>query len=154
MSITNIIETTKSIAISNKLNSTEISIYNYICREYSKTFHTPLKEVFKLDPEFVCLHFYEERMSELDKNENIEDLIDLINSLKDPNYDIEKERKMREELFKIEKEEEERVRQHRPVHESLESQKTHQIDNFSASNKPKSGGINMDLISQLEKEGK
>jgi hypothetical protein len=43
--------------------------YRHVCRWYSQTFHTPLKDVFDLDEGFVLQHYYEHHFEGLDDAE-------------------------------------------------------------------------------------
>ena len=161
MSLFDLIDSIKSPALANRLYQNEAAYWRKICRQYSKAFSVSLQEVYNMDPEKVCLDLFEDQLQELDLDENLNDIEDLLNSLKDPNYNIEKERKMREEMAKIVEEEERRLAAHEPIHPSLKGQKTHQNRVNSGTQKgnqelPKSGGINMDVINRLaneEKEG-
>lgn len=43
--------------------------YRHVCRWFSKTFHTPLLEVYDLDDVFVWTHYYEHHFEEMEDDE-------------------------------------------------------------------------------------
>lgn len=55
-------------------------------REYAETFHTPLHDVVKLDPEFVLRHIYENKYSHSEVNGELEDFLEKLYQFKDPSY--------------------------------------------------------------------
>jgi hypothetical protein len=101
-----LLETAQAVALSNRLNATEVSIYEKICREYSKTFHTELTKVYDLSFEFVVCQLYADRLDGWNEEENKDEFIDLFGSLSDPDYDANKEKALREENRKLIEEEE------------------------------------------------
>lgn len=158
------IETCQSIAICNKLYPSDEANWHYICREYSKTFHTPLHEVLKLNPEFTCTQLFSEQFNRLDleEQEDLETVSDIINSLKDPEYDIKKEKALRDELKRYQEEEKLRLEEGRSIHHTLDAKGNKLPNSQIVKNKteskqitelPKEGGINMDLIRQLQNDG-
>jgi hypothetical protein len=150
-----LIETAQILALQDRLIATEASIWHKSCREYSKRFHEPLSQVLNLDPLHVLTELYADQLSEWNLEEQIEDLKDLIGSIEDPNYDIEKERADRESLKKLEEEEAERILENRPIHESVEKEK-YKFNKEDAKTMPKalpkSGGINFNAIRHLQSE--
>jgi hypothetical protein len=155
MSFRDFIETFQSQALSDKLAPSDQASWNYICREYSKIFHTPLHEVFKLSPEFVCLHIFAEQLSNVDIEENLELLQDKLSALLDPEFDIKRERAYREELKQIQEQENLRLAEGRAVHPSLDKKtKKEPPKEELPSDLPKQGGLSAALIKQLQdKEG-
>ena len=153
MNFNELMESAQAIALESKLRPDELATWNLTCREFSKRFHTPLLEVHKLDPMFVMTELYSDQLADWDSEERIDDLTDLLGSLTDPEYDVKKERTFREEMRRIMEDEEERVKSGRAVHESLEPKSFGEKPKDEAPNKlPASGGINMDLIKQLQNE--
>lgn len=67
--IINLYDLAQMEAIENVLDPTDAYIHRRICRWYSKTFHTPLHEVFKLDLYDVLTHYYEATMEEFEPND-------------------------------------------------------------------------------------
>lgn len=120
MELKDLLETAQALALANKLAPNEEAAWNRVARAYSKTFHTPLHEVVKLDPEQVALAYYEEQMESWKEDEHMEDILDLIYGLQDPNYDANKEKELREQYKRIEEEEAIRIADGRAIHHSLE----------------------------------
>lgn len=152
MSFSDIIQSARAIAIANKLRPDEIAFWHSICREYSKLFSTPLHLVLKMDPEYVILEVYSDQMSEWNEEDKLEEFLDMIGYLKDPDYDSTKARLLREENQKIIEEEHERIRLNKPIHESLVKKEEKKLES-KPKEIPKSGGINMGLIKQLQNDG-
>lgn len=74
-------------AIETAINPTADSIYRIKCREYSIRFHTPLDKVLnELDPIFVMQQLHEEQYTPRSANEEIEELLEILNKIKDPSY--------------------------------------------------------------------
>lgn len=148
MTFRDLLETTQAIALSNRLNPTEEAVYTRYCREFSKRFSMSLIEVYDLNPEFVLTELFSDYLSDWDTDERMEDFLDLHGSLSDQDYDAKKERDYREQMRRILEEERLRVKEKRPIHESMSPKQTQKKEI------PKSGGINMDLIKQLQNEEK
>jgi uncharacterized protein YejL (UPF0352 family) len=62
------------------------SIWRMKLREYSQKFFTPLHEVQELDPLFVLQALNEERYHPSIVDEELEELLDTLNKMKDPKY--------------------------------------------------------------------
>lgn len=72
MKLSNIQYLYKSIqikAIESVLDSDDAYSYRKICRWYSKTFHTPLQDVYNLDFEHVLSNYYESTFEEIPYND-------------------------------------------------------------------------------------
>jgi hypothetical protein len=145
-----LLETAQSVALAGRLNPTEVVVYEKVCREYSKTFHTELMKVYELPFEFVVTQIYADRLDNWSEEEQRDDFLDLYGSLADPDYDANKERAHREEMRKILEEEQLRLQEGRAIHPSLENKKAKEEKKLPPKEIPKSGGINMDLIKQLQ----
>jgi len=157
MSFRELLETAQSIALSEKLHPTEVSIWYKYCREFSTRFHTSLIEVLTLDPEFVVHQVTSDQLSTWNTEERIDDVLDLIGNLSNPNYDQEKEKALREEMRQIVEEEKRRVEMGEAIHSSLDTSKKFgdkPKEDTGEKELPKSGGINMSLIKQLQNEEK
>lgn len=90
----------KTIAVSNVVNPDEEYFYRFICRWFSKTFATPLMEVYSLDPHTVLLHYFESRMEGMDEEE-----LDLeIRRTVDPSFDENEEESLQEFIKQVEEE--------------------------------------------------
>jgi len=159
VSMKEIAETAQAIALSTKLSPTESSIYERMCREYSKLFFTELTKVHELPMEFVFNQIYANSFDKWDEEERLNDIFDVIGSLSNPDYDAQKERALREEMQRILEEENKRVEEKRAIHPALEKDKTKfvkqeekPIENLIPKELPKSGGVNMALIRQLQND--
>lgn len=101
----------------NKVEPTEHSAYRFICREYSKKFHTPLHIVeHELALDYVILHYCESQLDAMDIDENIEKILDKLYELQDPEYVKQKKQNLDEDIKKYEDEEELRLAEGRPIH--------------------------------------
>ena len=72
MKLSNIQYLYKSIQIKpieSVLDSDDANSYRKICRWYSKTFHTPLQDVYNLDFEHVLSNYYESTFEEIPYND-------------------------------------------------------------------------------------
>jgi len=152
MSFRELLETSQSIAISNRLLPDEQAIWNKYCREFSKRFNTSLTEVHKLSPEFVLTELFSDYLADWDVEDKLEDIFDMIGSLKDPGYDAAKEKAIRDELKKLEEDERLRLEENRPVHDSLVVKKFGDKPKEEKVELPKSGGINSELIRRLQND--
>lgn len=94
----------KDIALSNTMSEPTDYQYRNICRWYSKTFFTPLHQVFELPPHTVLLTFFEEGY----KNMEEEELVLEANRAIDPNFDENEEKAIEDFIEMIEDEEAEK----------------------------------------------
>jgi hypothetical protein len=157
MSFRDLLTTSQILALSEKLHPDEIAVYERYCREFSTRFSTPLLEVRALDPLFVLTQVSCDDLANFNPDENLDALLDMIGSLSDKNYDQKREAAIREEMRLIEEREAERLEKGEAVHASLEKKDKRVIaPDQPKPQMPKSGGINMGLINQLnnsDKEG-
>ncbi len=108
-------------ALASKLAPTSDSTWRKICRTYAKKFHTPLPQVLKMSAEEVALHVFEDNLDDLDTEEHLEQLLDLVYTLDDPEYAAQKQREIEEFDREAERQEEERVKAGRPIHPAMAS---------------------------------
>lgn len=74
-------------AISFAIDPTIESVWRIRCREYSQKFFTPLHVVMnELDPLMVLQALYEEKYNPSIVDEELEELLDILNKIKDPSY--------------------------------------------------------------------
>ena len=104
-----LVEICKAEAIAFKLFPTEQSSWRYFCRKFSEKFHTPLKEVFEMDPEMVILNVYESQLEDLTIEDKIDQIMEQIYTIEDPNYESQKEEDLEDFIRQAELEEEERI---------------------------------------------
>ena len=140
-------------ALANAVRPTESSSFRAICRSYSKLFPTPLHLVLNLDPEFVILNVYEHQAESLDlKNyQRLEDLLDRLSSIDDPNHESKKKKEQEEFDRKAEAEEAERIKAGRPVHQPKKT--LLKKEEKPEEKRPTQGSINLDLLAQMQNEG-
>ena len=148
-----IIELCQAEALSDKFDPTQISIWENICRTYSKKFFTPLHEVLKMDVEFVLRQIYADQMDEANFEEHLDDLVDLLNHLEDPDYDSDAEKDLQKFIKEAEEEEKERIANRLPLKSIFK--KGHELKKpkiILAEELPKSGGINLAHLVDDENE--
>lgn len=155
MGIKELIDYCQAEAVASKLHPTEESLWRLFCREYSKTFHTPLHLVLEMPPEEVLLHVYEERMDsdawDEDTDEGLQRILDLISMLEDPEYVSVQAKELEDFIEEAERLENERIEQGKPIHPGLryESETKRPEPPLNA---PKSGGINLSYLEKEENE--
>jgi hypothetical protein len=112
-----IAESCRAEAIAGRLSPTELSNWRYFCREYSKTFHTPLHEVLVMSPEKVILAYFEEQLDKkrLGEAEDFESIVTEVRRIEDPDYDEHREKEMDDFVAGIEAWEENRIKTGAPI---------------------------------------
>ena len=102
MAFRDILEYCRIKAMADLLFSTEESVWRDACRNYSESFHTPLLEVMKLDPEHVLLNNFERQLKDIELEENIENILEQFYKIENPNYDQEVEEELQRFIRKVE----------------------------------------------------
>jgi hypothetical protein len=107
----------KEIALANVSQPDSEYFYRKVCRWFSKTFHTPLSEVYKLSFDDILLAYFEEGYEKLSDSEDGEEAIyvDMVKAV-DPEYD-EKEEEAIEDFIEMVEAEEEAKRKSRGISE-------------------------------------
>jgi|ERR1700677_765267 len=150
ISINDVIDFCRAEALAGKLHPTEVSDWRWFCREYSKTFHTPLHFVMnELEAEHVILCVLEEGLDSkrLSKREDFETIIEELRRLEDPEYEHNKEKEIEDWTAGIEDWEADRLKKGAPLprkgakQEPVEPIKTQM---------PKEGGINLSYLAEEE----
>ena len=152
MSFRDLLDTASAQALADHLSPTEISVWERYCREFSTKFHTPLVEVQSMDPLFVVKQVNANNLEDFNAEERLPDLLDMLGSLSDPDYDAKKERAIREEMRGIEEQEAERIKNNEPVHHSLVKDKRVITKEQPPKELPKSGGVNFSYLENYENE--
>ena len=136
-----LIEIAKLKAILSKLQPDEAFTWRSIEREYSKTFHTPLHEVRKLDPEEVMLALCEDGLERFntDEESELQAVLDNLYSIEDPEYDRKRDEEEIAYNEQAVREEEEKLRKKELKKKAKET---------PAKELPKSGGINLSYLSE------
>lgn len=148
-----LLEYCQAEAIANRMNPTEDSLYRYFCREYSEKFFTPLYLVLEMDAEHVLLNVYEKRSENIDLEDyqKLDAVLDSIKSILDPNYENIKVKEQDEFDKQAELEEEERVKDNKPVY--VPKKKTlFKKEQAPVENRPTQGSINLDYLSRQDSE--
>jgi len=123
MKFSELLEYCESEAILGKLENTELVVWRYICRSYSKKFNTPLHIVMhQLPPEDVILAHYESELDDYDIEENAEKILDMVYTLQDPEYATQKREELSDDIKRYEEEELERIKTGRPIHKALKNE--------------------------------
>jgi hypothetical protein len=154
-----LLDTCKIESIANTFSPTHESVYRMLCREYSQKFFTPLHEVIKLDARFIILNVFESRYEKLDfdKIEILEDLLDTVYSIEDPNYERAKDEDLKNDIENYEQEEKERMERGLSVLEwnRLKKKKEESsLEEEEPQELPKSGSLDMSKLGfNSDKEG-
>jgi len=92
----------KEIALANVVDPTSEYLFRYVCRWYSKTFHTPLHVVItELPLSEVLLAYFEEGYEMMDEDERFVEVMRAI----DPSFDEQEEESIQKFIEMIEAEE-------------------------------------------------
>lgn len=150
-----LLEYCQAEAIANRMNPTEESLWRYFCREYSESFFTPLYLVLDMDPEHVLLNVYEKRSEKIDLEDyqKLEAILDTIKSMRDPDYEANKQREQDEFDRQAELEEEERIKANRPVYQPKSKKTLSKKTEEPIEKRPTQGSINLDYLSRQDSEG-
>ena len=130
-----ILEHSQLRAIDAAINPTAESIYRIKCREYSIKFHTALDQVMKLDPMFVAQTLFEDLFHPSIVNEELEELMDKLYIMKDPNYSRMKQEEVEDLVDAVLNKEIARAAKKKITSQEITSQIR------AAEAKPKSGGL-------------
>lgn len=149
ISLDDIIDYCRAEAISGKFYPTEVSNWRWFCREYSKTFHTPLLEVMTMDPEHVILAVFEDGYDSrrLKNKEHVDTIIDDLRRLEDPNYDANRENEMKDWSAGIEQWDKNRVAKGATLPKKNDPKAPPAVPTKPL---PKEGGINLSYMSKEE----
>lgn len=156
MDLLDLINTTIAVAIQGKLTTNEEYFYRKICRFYSKTFNTPLDQVFNLDPYLVFLAYYEESTDkfDLDTDEDVQNMLDKIYGIEDPNYNKAKEENLEHFIKQIETNNEKKIKKAQKKSEPIDSSEKSLLENEQTvtDNLPRGGLINLSYLEKLDNE--
>lgn len=121
MTFQELIEYCQTAALASKLAPDDEAVYRTLCRTYSEMFNTPLYLVKQMEPLDAILEVYEKQFSDIDVEENLEQILDMLYGLEDPDYATTKRNELKEFMKKAEEEEKKRIEEGRPIHKSLKS---------------------------------
>ncbi len=149
-----LVDACKAKAILGVLATSEASQWRFVCRTYSKTFNTRLVDVLAMDPEHVILNFFEEQMKDLDteKSEHVEQLLEMIYELEDPDYANTKKQAQDEFDKEFEKQEADRVLKGIPIHPSLKGMVKNTFEKLDSVDEkmPTGGSLDTSMFNQDE----
>lgn len=130
----------KAKAIGESIRPDDDTIYREFCRTYSETFHTPLLQVYDLDPEHVILNVFEHQLKDYDTENNLNPLIEQINRIANPNFDSDEEEALQDYIKDLQAKED----------KTKEPEKKPEEEVVIPEDAPKSGGVD---FSDLNDEG-
>lgn len=150
----------KAEAAENLLYPTEVTVFNSLCREFSKRFNTPLPQVLELDPEFVMRHVFEDDYSkntDLSKYEDLEWLNERVGEMLDPDFHKKKEVEIIDFMKQAVRDDQERVKLGKPIHPAMKEH-VNPLDSPKKSSEmekpkvelPAHGGVNFDYLGKNE----
>src|SRR5579863_6632204 len=119
MTFDELLDAASAEALACKMEPTVESTWRKIARTYSERFCTPLDQTLKLDPHMVALHVFESNLESYDNDEHLENLLDMIYTLSDPDYAAQKEVELEEFIKESRRQEAERIKAGRPIHPSM-----------------------------------
>ena len=152
MDLKELLEYCESIALAGKLSPTEDSVWRSICRSYSRKFSTPLHLVMEMEPEFVITQFYEDQFDDVDEEDQIEKIYDMILTLEDPEYAKQKQEELDSFIEQAELEEQERIKNNKPIHPALRGESQPNIPKLQEPPKPTSGSVSLSHLASEESE--
>jgi len=161
MEFKDLLDLAQAQAISNTLEHTEVSVWRSICRSYSKKFATPLHLCLDgtIPMEDVMLAVYEEQLENFDEENDIDNILDTIYTIEDPDYEQQKKYELGEFIHKAEREEAERIKAGKPIHKAMKDEESWPTEKtlpkkVKPKKLPKSGGINLSYLEAEEKDSK
>jgi hypothetical protein len=145
--LNDVVEFCKAQALAYKLYPSEEADWRWFCREYSKTFHTPLHQVLEMEPEHVILCVFEDMFDSkrLKDKKHFDQIVDELRRLEDPNYDATKANEMDDWVAGVEEWDDAREEVGLPI--PIKGVKSAQEKEL-----PKEGGINLAYLSKEEEK--
>lgn len=129
-------------AIEAALDPSLASIWRMKLRDYSIKFHTPLHEVQQLDPMFVLQHLYEDRYHPSIVEDELEELLDKLQVIKDPTYSRLSQQETEDLVDAVINRELKRA--------SVKKAAVEKVEEKVSLPKPKSGSMNFSQLEELE----
>jgi hypothetical protein len=151
MEFKELLEALQIEGILDKFYPTDASVWESICREYSKQFHTPLHLVLEMPPTFILRHYYANQLDDIKLDDKAEHLLEIIRAIEDPNYEKTKEEEITEFLDDAEREEEERVKSGISLSQHLSKKKKNKKP--AKPEEPKKGFIDLSYLEREEMLG-
>lgn len=138
-------------AIALAIDPTTESIWRMRCREYSEKFHTPLHIVEKeLDPIYILQHLYEIQYSPRVIDEELNEVLEQLYRIKDPNYSPLSKEEMEDLVDAVMNKEIQRLsKKKRPTQQTIRQEiKKEQL--AETIQKPKKGSMSFGELEKLE----
>lgn len=134
-------------AIEAAISPNAESIYRIRCRDYSQRFHTPLHMVMnELDPMIVLQTLYEDKYTPASVEEELEELIEVLQKIRDPeNYRKFSKEETEDLVDNVLNREIARLAKKKPP-----TQQTIEREIKVAEAKPKSGSMDFSSLEKLE----
>ena len=124
------------------------SIFRKRCREYSVMFHTPLHQVYTLDPLMILQTLQEEKYNPSIVEEETQELLDILYRMRDPGYSRMSEEETENLVDAVIMKEMARLAKKKPP--TLEAIKE---EVKAAETKPRSGGMDFSELEKIDSEG-
>jgi hypothetical protein len=146
MDFYSLIELSQIKAIQLAIEPSLESIWRIKCRQYATTFHTPLHVVMnELDPTMVLQALYEQQYTPGMVDEELEELLDILNKIKDPTYSRMSPEETENLVDAVLNREIERA-----AKKKAPTQQTIETAIKTAAVKPKSGGMDFSQLETME----
>jgi hypothetical protein len=136
-------------AIHAAIEPSSESIWRMRCRDYSERFHTPLHVVMsELEPLFVMQQLYEAQYPPKIVDEELTELLETLNKIKDPNYSTISAEEMEDLVDAVMNKELRRLsKKKRPTQEVIGH--TAKVADTTQT-KPKSGSMKFDDLEKID----
>jgi hypothetical protein len=105
-----------------------------------------------MSPEFVLSTLFEDQMEAVDIEEDLEELMDMIYTIEDPNYDSAKELEIREFVRRANEAERLRLKEGKPVPTPIKKTILTELPRQDP-NLPTEGFVNLAYLSKQDSEG-
>lgn len=135
-------------AIDFALDPSLDSVWRSRCRQYSITFNTPLHVVmYELDPLFILTALMEEKFNPSIIDEELEEIVDILNTIKDPNYSRMSKQEVEDLVDSVINKEILRSKKKKaPTPENIQAE----VKEAESKPKPKSGSMSFGDLEKIE----
>lgn len=90
------------LSVANVLIKDDQYLYRRICRQYSILFHTPLPQVYGLNPDDVLLNVLEHQNESIPDADDVMPIEELAERVINPNFEEDQEKELEEYISKLE----------------------------------------------------
>lgn len=141
-------------AILDKLEPTELFVWESVCRTYSKRFFTPLHQVLEMNPEFVIKHVFADQYADIELKDDINEILDILMKIEDPEYERLQDEELEKFATQSVKEETQRLASGKSI---MQSVKEGLVSKRKSIHEPpevlKSGFIDLSYLAKSDNEG-